>query len=83
MNRLNTAKRVQVLSALVEGVSSNAACRMTGTAKHTALNLPRDFYRIHQTLRVTPAMEAGVANRVWSMAELVAMLDSRDLQKAA
>ena len=26
-----------------------------------------NFGRIHQTLRVTPAMEAGVANHVWSV----------------
>lgn len=43
MNRLNTAKRVQVISALVEGVSINATCRMTGVAKHTVLNLLRDL----------------------------------------
>jgi hypothetical protein len=27
---------------------------------------------IHQTIRVTPAMEAGLTDRVWSIAELVA-----------
>jgi IS1 family transposase len=43
MNRLSTPKRVQVLSALVEGVSINATCRMTGVAKHTVLNLLRDL----------------------------------------
>lgn len=43
MNRLRTAKRVQVISALVEGVSINATCRMTGVAKHTVLNLLRDL----------------------------------------
>lgn len=41
-----------------------------------------NFCRIHQTLRVTPAMEAGVADHVWSLADLVALLD-RDLEKAA
>ena len=34
-----------------------------------------NFGRIHQTLRVTPAMEAGVANHVWSVDEIVALLD--------
>jgi hypothetical protein len=29
---------------------------------------------IHQTLRVTPAMEAGVANHVWSVEEIVGLL---------
>jgi hypothetical protein len=29
-----------------------------------------NFCRIHQTLRVTPAMEAGIADHVWSLVEL-------------
>jgi IS1 family transposase len=33
-----------------------------------------NFCRIHQTLRVTPAMEAGVANHVWELDEVVALL---------
>jgi hypothetical protein len=27
--------------------------------------------RLHKTLRVTPAMAAGVENRLWSLEELV------------
>jgi hypothetical protein len=34
-----------------------------------------DFCRIHQTLRVTPAMEAGVSDHVWSLDELIGLLD--------
>ena len=34
-----------------------------------------NFCRIHQTIRVTPAMEAGLANHVWEIEELVALLD--------
>jgi len=33
-----------------------------------------NFCRIHQTLRVTPAMEAGIADHVWNVEELVALL---------
>jgi IS1 family transposase len=33
-----------------------------------------NFCRIHQSLRVTPAMAAGVTTRVWSIADLVALL---------
>jgi hypothetical protein len=33
-----------------------------------------NFGRIHQTLRATPAMEAGTANHVWSIEEIVALL---------
>jgi hypothetical protein len=29
-----------------------------------------NFCRVHQTLRVTPAMEAGLADHVWTIAEL-------------
>ena len=43
MNRLSTAKRTQVVSALVEGVSVRATCRMTGTAKGTVLSLLVDL----------------------------------------
>jgi IS1 family transposase len=43
MNRLSTDKRVQVVSALVEGNSINAIVRMTGVARHTVLNLLRDL----------------------------------------
>lgn len=43
MNRLGIEKRTQVLSALVEGVSINATCRMTGVAKHTVLKLLEDM----------------------------------------
>ena len=34
-----------------------------------------NFCRIHQTLRVTPAMEAGITNHVWSLDEVIALLD--------
>jgi transposase-like protein/IS1 family transposase len=30
-----------------------------------------NFCRVHQTLRVTPAMEAGLTNRVWSIRDLL------------
>ena len=33
-----------------------------------------NFVRVHQTLRVTPAMEAGLTDHVWSIEELCAMI---------
>ncbi len=33
-----------------------------------------NFCRIHQTLRVTPAMEAGISDHVWSLDEVIALL---------
>jgi hypothetical protein len=34
-----------------------------------------NFARVHQTIRVTPAMEAGIADHVWSIKETVDLLD--------
>ena len=33
-----------------------------------------NFARVHQTLRVTPAMEAGIANHVWTLEEIVGLI---------
>ena len=33
-----------------------------------------NFARIHQSLRVTPAMEAGISDHVWSIEEVMALL---------
>lgn len=37
-----------------------------------------NFCRIHQTLRVTPAMEAGLADHVWSLSELIGLLEGEE-----
>jgi IS1 family transposase len=34
-----------------------------------------NFCRVHQTLRVTPAMEAGLADHVWTLDELVGLME--------
>ena len=33
-----------------------------------------NFCRIHKTLRVTPAMEAGLTDHVWTLEELIALI---------
>lgn len=35
-----------------------------------------NFIRVHKTLRMSPAMAAGVADKLWSMSDLVAMMDA-------
>jgi IS1 family transposase len=36
-----------------------------------------NFCRIHKTLRVTPAMEAGVSDHVWEISEIADLLENR------
>jgi hypothetical protein len=34
-----------------------------------------NFARIHSTLRVTPAMEAGISQHVWTIEAIVGLLE--------
>jgi IS1 family transposase len=36
-----------------------------------------NFCRIHKSLRVTPAMEAGITDHVWTLAELISLIGKR------
>ena len=44
-----------------------------------------NFIKIHSTLRMTPAMAAGVTDRLWEVSDLVALLeaDEREVERAA
>jgi hypothetical protein len=39
--------------------------------------------KIHGTLRVTPAMAAGVTSRPWEVADLVALLEAEEKRSIA
>ena len=36
-----------------------------------------NFFRIHQTLRVTPVMEAGITDHVWLIEEMIGLMEGR------
>jgi hypothetical protein len=40
-----------------------------------------NFVRIHQTLRVPPAMEAGVTDRLWDLTDIVRIVDEWEATK--
>ena len=42
-----------------------------------------NFARIHQSLRVTPAMAAGLTDHVWELSEIVALLEAEEMAVAA
>ncbi len=37
-----------------------------------------NFVRIHITLRVTPAMEAGVTDRLWSLEDIISLIEAKE-----
>ena len=57
---------------------TNAFSKKIGNLGHAvALHFMHyNFYRMHQTLRVTPAMEAGVTDHVWGIEEIISLMNS-------
>jgi len=48
-------------------------------AHHVALHFVYyNFVRIHQTLRVTPAIEAGVTDKLWEVSDIVALVEANE-----
>ena len=64
--RLTNAFSKKVETALLDGLPVQ-------TAFH-------NFVRIHKTLRVTPAMEAGVSDHVWSLEEIAALVPEPEIK---
>jgi hypothetical protein len=58
-------------TVLTNGFSKKVANHEAAVALHF---MHYNFAQVHHTLRVTPAMEAGVANHVWSLEEIVGLL---------
>jgi IS1 family transposase len=74
VERQNLTMRMQMrrFTRLTNGFSK----KVENHGYHVALHyMHYNFFRIHKTLRVTPAMEAGVSDHVWTIQELVSLLD--------
>lgn len=73
--RQNLTMRMQMrrLTRLTNGFSKKFESHMHMVALYTVYY---NFTRIHKSLRVTPAMAAGVADRLWSMEDIAAMVDA-------
>lgn len=73
VERQNLTMRMSMrrFTRLTNGSSKKAENHCHAVALHF---MYYNFCRVHQTLRVTPAMEAGLANHVWTLEELVAIL---------
>ena len=74
IERQNLTMRMHVrrMTRLTNGFSKKLESHCAAIAIHYAWY---NYVRIHQSLRVTPAMAAGVTDRLWSIQDLVALLD--------
>ncbi len=61
-------------TGLTNAFSKKVANREAAIALH---NMYYNFARIHQTLRVTPTMEAGISNHGWTLQEIVGLLTAK------
>jgi IS1 family transposase len=73
IERQNLTLRMQVrrYTRLTNAFSKRIENHIASLAIHY---MHYNFVRVHQTLRVTPAMAAGVASQLWSIEDLVALL---------
>jgi IS1 family transposase len=71
VERQNLTMRMQMrrFTGLTNAFSKKLANLKAALAPHLAWY---NFVRVHSTLRVTPAMEAGIANHIWTLGELLA-----------
>src|SRR5690348_9542201 len=73
VERQNLTMRMSMrrFTRLTNGFSKKLESHVASVALHY---MHYNFCRIHQTLRVTPAMQAGVSDHVWEIHELIALL---------
>jgi IS1 family transposase len=77
VERQNLAMRMHMrrFTRLTNGFSKKIENHANAVALHFAYY---NFVRIHKTLRMTPAMAAGVTDRLWDMADLVAIVEAAE-----
>ena len=82
VERQNLTMRMSMrrFTRLTNGFSKKVENHAAAVALHY---MNYNFARIHKTLRVTPAIEAGISDHVWSLEEVVGLLESEETEKAA
>jgi IS1 family transposase len=78
-NNLNVRMHSRRMTRLTNAFSKKVQNHAHAMALHF---LYYNFVRIHQTLRVTPAMAAGVTTRLWEMKDVVDMLEAWEAVQA-
>jgi IS1 family transposase len=75
VERQNLTMRMHMrrFTRLTNGFSKKVVNHAAAVALHY---MYYNFCKVHKTLRVTPAMEAGVSDHVWEVEEIVALLEA-------
>jgi hypothetical protein len=63
---------------LTNGFSKKVEAHANAVALHF---MYYNFVRIHKTLRITPAMAAGVTDKLWEIADIVALIEAKEAEK--
>jgi hypothetical protein len=71
-NNLNIRMHSRRFTRLTNAFSKKIENHANGVALHF---MYYNFVRIHKALRVTPAMAAGVTDKLWEISDVVAMLE--------
>jgi hypothetical protein len=59
-------------------LSNGFSRKLRNHAAAVALNyFSYNFVKVHRTLRVSPAMAAGVTTKLWEVSDIVALLEAR------
>ena len=76
VERQNLTMRMQMrrFTRLTNAFSKKAEAHYHMVALYTVWY---NFVRMHETLRCSPAMAAGLSDRLWDMADIVALIDAR------
>ena len=67
-------------SRLTNGLSKKVESYAFAVALHM---MYYNFVRIHSTLRMPPAMAAGVSDRLWEISDIVALVEAEEAKTAA
>lgn len=79
VERSNLTMRMHMrrFTRLTNGFSKKVSMHEASVALHFTYY---NFCKVHGSLRVTPAMEAGISDHVWEIEELVSLLDGQQNQ---
>jgi len=74
VERQNLTMRMHMrrFTRLTNGFSKKLANHIAAISLHF---MHYNFVRIHQTLRITPAMAAGVTDHVWEITDIIRLLE--------